>query len=175
MKKVLFFAVTNNPNIDEKSKRNYEYSNFVYSVCLDTLRHMDGYSVSDFKRHDMLDVDNIRDSVYKCMSDYDTFIVLIDQDDGSYNANVWFELGLIATQKNKTIILISKDYNKRFPFYISDIDVVIIDIPMYIWFDNNRNSFDILSTLTDLKNPGIVKECAVGEYPKSWIGRSQAA
>ena len=109
------------------------------------------------------------------MSDYDTFIVLIDQDDGSYNANVWFELGLIATQKNKTIILISKDYNKRFPFYISDIDVVIIDIPMYIWFDNNRNSFDILSTLTDLKNPGIVKECAVGEYPKSWIGRSQAA
>ena len=23
--------------------------------------------------------------------------------------------------------------------------------------------------------PGIVKKCAVGEYPKSWIGRSQAA
>ena len=22
---------------------------------------------------------------------------------------------------------------------------------------------------------GIVKKCAVGEYPKSWIGRSQAA
>lgn len=153
MKKAFFFAVTNNPNIDEKSKRNYEYSNFVYSVCLDTLRHIDGYSISDFKRHDMLDVDNIRDSVYKCMSDYDTFIVLIDQDDASYNANVWFELGLIATQKNKTIILISKDYNRRFPFYISDIDVVIIDIPMYGWFDKNRNSFDILSTLTDLKNP----------------------
>ena len=52
MKKVFFFAVTNNPNIDEKSKRNYEYSNFVYSVCLDTLRHMDGYSVSDSKRHE---------------------------------------------------------------------------------------------------------------------------
>jgi len=24
-------------------------------------------------------------------------------------------------------------------------------------------------------NTGIVKKCAVGEYPKSWIGRSQAA
>ena len=52
MKKVLFFAVTNNPNIDEKIKSNYEYPNFFYSVFLNTLRHMDGYSVSDFKRHE---------------------------------------------------------------------------------------------------------------------------
>ena len=31
----------------------------------------------------------------------------------------------------------------------------------------------LLSLLLSLS--GIVKKCAVGEYPKSWIGRSQAA
>ena len=34
-----------------------------------------------------------------------------------------------------------------------------------------------LCTLTSCvkEETGIVKKCAVGEYPKSWIGRSQAA
>lgn len=154
MKKAFFFGTSSNPNIDEQCRRNYEYSNFVYAACLDTLRHIDAeYDITYFKRHDMLDVDNIRDSVYKCMLEYDTFIVLVDQDDGSYNANVWFELGLISTQKNKTIILISKDYQKNFPFYIADVDVVIIDRPIYDWFDRKRSDFDTLSAVTDLKNP----------------------
>lgn len=37
-----------------------------------------------------------------------------------------------------------------------------------------------ISTIDELRKTkkvifGIVKKCAVGEYPKSWIGRSQAA
>lgn len=30
-------------------------------------------------------------------------------------------------------------------------------------------------TFCNMYQTGIVKKCAVGEYPKSWIGRSQAA
>ena len=155
MKKAFFFAVSNNPNIDDESKANYEYSNFVYSICLHSLNILNNsienqeskYDIDLFKRHDMLTVDNIRDNVYKCMVEYNTFIVLIDQDNKSYNANVWFELGIIATQKNKNIILISKDITKKFPFYISDVDVVIIDKPIYEWFNKNRNIFDSLDKI----------------------------
>ena len=159
MKKAFFFAVSNNPNIDERCRKNYEYSNFVYSACLHSLNSLnnslknqeDKYDIELFKRHDMLIVDNIRDNVYKCMREYDTFIVLIDQDDGSYNANVWFELGIIATQKDKNIILISKDVEKRFPFYISDVDVIIIDTPLYKWFNNEdiRTRFDSVEMIMD--------------------------
>ena len=157
MKKAFFFAVSNNPNIDEKSKKNFEYSNFVYSVCLQSLINLnnsienqdDKYNIELFKRHDMLTVDNIKDNVFKCMVEYDTFIVLIDQIDGSYNANVWFELGIIATQENKNIILISKDIKKRFPFYISDVDVIIIDKPLYDWFWQKKEEFVSLDDILD--------------------------
>lgn len=153
LKKAFFFAVSNNPNINEDCKKNFEYSNFVYTLCLNSLKKLsDEYEIDSFMRHDMLTVDNIRDNVYKCMVNYDTFIVLIDQDDGTYNANVWFELGIIATQKNKNIILISKDITKNFPFYISDVDVVIIDQPLYEWFDENRKQFDTLDDIVAKPN-----------------------
>ena len=43
--------------------------------------------------------------------------------------------------------------------------------------DAKDNEVMVLHTLVvdPLERSGIVKKCAVGEYPKSWIGRSQAA
>lgn len=117
-KKCFFCAVTN--------KEGIAYSNFVYSLCAYVIKERcsEYYDVDEFVRHDMLTVDNIKNSVYNCLVGYDTIIFLADTEGEGYNPNVWFELGLASTQREKNIILISK--KKELPFYASNVQVIQI-------------------------------------------------
>ena len=61
----------------------------------------------------------------------------------------------------------------RFTLIVSIVFGIISGIQIFVDWDTlgiyaTKNKILILLT-------GIVKKCAVGEYPKSWIGRSQAA
>ena len=59
---------------------------------------------------------------------------------------------------------------------VAQIFAVIIFVGMFILIvldKIERHYVTLGSGLLTLS--GIVKKCAVGEYPKSWIGRSQAA
>lgn len=106
LKSVFFIAVTNNSNGNNK-----KYSNFVYEMCYHEIKNDSRLSrlidLNKFKRHDMEDAGNIKNSLYKCLTTRGVYIVLLDMHDERYNPNVWFELGAISTS-DKRIILIAK-------------------------------------------------------------------
>ncbi|MBQ2886722.1 MAG: hypothetical protein IJE43_23645 [Alphaproteobacteria bacterium] len=148
-RRAIFFAVSN----DER-RENLAFSNFVFSLCKVCMQQKakgkDGkevelssiYDVDEFVRHDMIVEDNIRESVFKSLVEYDAFIFLIDevpldykessnktnQTKRVFNPNVWFEMGIAAPQTDKTIIIISLfDEN---PFYVKDVQHVRLNPTM---------------------------------------------
>ena len=153
-KKIFFLGVTGENESDERA-----YSNFVYALCGEVIRNeKDKYDIGYFKRHDMLEeASNIRDSVYRCISESDAFIVLLDlynTEKGSFNANVWFELGLASTQENKTIILITKESTKDIPFYVSDVYRIELNEKLIEWFEKHKEDFKNNKNVSDLvSNP----------------------
>lgn len=141
-KKILYLAVTGNECAD-----NYAYSNFFYALFLNAI-HIDTdlsdkYDVESFKRHDMIDADNLQDSVYGCIATYDEFVVLLDQYDeqnGVFNSNVWFELGLISSQ-NKPILLVANKKNcSPPPFYIQNVNILTFNDDLISIFKSKKES-----------------------------------
>lgn len=143
-KKAFFFAVSNETGI------NKYYSNFVYALCLNCMVSDDEcselYDINAFFRHDMLTVvdGDIKNSIYNCIYEYDTFIFLLDEiheeDAIGYNPNVWFELGLASSQRNKNIILISRA-KEKLPFYTQWVQPVHIQTHLYKYFKENHELF----------------------------------
>lgn len=142
-KTVLFLAVS-----DEDGSENRAYSNFVYALCKYAMYNDEDinseYNIIDFKRHDMITCNNIRDSIYKCIAEYDAFVVLLDQYDisdnkGNYNSNVWFELGLASSQ-DKPIVLIAMEKNKP-PFYVSDINIIKLSNKLIELFNKKQDNY----------------------------------
>lgn len=136
-KKILFLSVT-----DKEGTTNRAYSNFVFALCKYVLRSDEtitkDYDVAAFLRHDMLQPPNIRDSVYNAFIDYDYFVILIDDSDGLYNPNVWFELGLISTL-DKPILPISSS-STNIPFYVGDVNVFRLTDEIMQLFETHKNS-----------------------------------
>ena len=119
-KKIVFFGVSNDEHI--------EYSNLIYAICRHILKNhfSDSHDVESFQRHDMKITGDLQYGVYRCISESDIFIFLLDQQDEhcKYNPNVWFELGMIATQSKKAIIILSMQ--EELPFYAKPIQQVRI-------------------------------------------------
>ena len=135
--KILFLGVT-----DKEGTANRAYSNFVFALCkyimsLDEIIPKD-YEISSFIRHDMLQSPHIRDGVYNAFIDYDYFVILLDDSDGLYNPNVWFELGLISTL-DKPILPISSKFTKA-PFYTGDINILRLPNEIVSEFQKIKNS-----------------------------------
>lgn len=89
-KKVFFIAIT-----DEPDSQNRVYSDFVLNLCLSSISSSDLESkvdVNSFKAHYQLCAGNIKQSLFNKLVEYDCFVVLIDDFNGSFNPNVWFEL-----------------------------------------------------------------------------------
>lgn len=119
-KKILYLAVTGNECTDNHAYSNFFYALFLYAMHINK-DLSDKYDVELFKRHDMIDSDNLQDSVYGCIATYDEFVVLLDQYDeknGVFNSNVWFELGLISSQSKPILLVANKKNCSPPPFYI---------------------------------------------------------
>ena len=150
-KKILYLAVTGNEGTD-----NHAYSNFFYALFLYAMRInkdlSDKYDVASFKRHDMVDSDNLQDSVYSCIATYDEFVVLLDQYDeknGVFNSNVWFELGLISSQ-NKPILLVANKKNcSPPPFYIQNINILTFENDLISVFNEKKSECNRKANVSD--------------------------
>lgn len=143
-KKIIFFGPSNPEHI--------AYSNLVYAMCRYVLnKHFDStFDVTSFKRHDMLTVNNLEHSVYSHIAKNDCFIFLLDQNDDNcpYNPNVWFELGLVATQSSKSIILLSMQ--NKLPFYAQNIQQINVPNCILTVLENDKDLLSAVSgTITD--------------------------
>lgn len=169
-RKAFFLGVSN----DERN--NMAYSNFIYSICYYCLKQAYPlYDIDEFNRHDMIIVDNIKESVYRCITEYDIIIVLLEempikymdangnkQEHRMFNPNVWFELGIAATQLKKSIILISRD--RINPFYVQDVQPCVISPQIeneYLW--NNIDFFNISDINNTVKETWYNHWCAIFE------------
>ncbi|MBQ8349414.1 MAG: site-specific integrase [Ruminococcus sp.] len=121
LKKIFFVGVT-----DKEGTNNRKYSNLVYSVCKTIMINNTDitslFDISSFLRHDMIPASNLYESIYHCFVTYDAFVVLIDDNLGKYNPNVWFELGIISTL-DKPVLLIGKK-NTVIPFHANELNVI---------------------------------------------------
>ncbi len=121
LKKIFFVGVT-----DKEGTNNRKYSNLVYSVCktimITNTDITSSFDISSFLRHDMIPASNLYESIYHCFVTYDAFVVLIDDNSGKYNPNVWFELGIISTL-DKPVLLIGKK-NTVIPFHANELNVI---------------------------------------------------
>ena len=180
-KKILYLAVTGNECDD-----NYAYSNFFYALFLNAI-HIDKdlsdkYDVESFKRHDMIDSDNLQDSVYGCIATYDEFIVLLDQYDeknGVFNSNVWFELGLISSQ-NKPILLVANKKNcSPPPFYIQNINILSFGDNLIFVFNRSKNNCNRKENVLHWTNAqafisSIANDTAISSFTNEIINRLKA-
>lgn len=159
LKKVFFLGVSN------EERNNIAYSNFIYSLCYYCLSKMDNqFDVRVFNRHDMLNKNNIKNSVFEHIATFDMFIFLldemplsyIDKEDNKieiamYNPNVWFELGIAATQLNKPIVTISRDVIN--PFYANDISNCQVTKNLEeCYFTSNISMFENSQITDDVKD-----------------------
>lgn len=135
-KKMVFFGVSNDEHI--------AYSNLIYAMCRCVLKKhfSDSHDVESFQRHDMKITGDLQFGVYKCIAESDIFIFLLDQQDEhcKYNPNVWFELGMIATQSEKAIIILSMQ--DELPFYAKTIQQIRIPDQIVEVIKNNTNVFN---------------------------------
>lgn len=122
-KKVFFIAVT-----DEQDSLNRAYSDFVLNLCLSSISSSDLESkidVNSFKAHYQLCSGNIKQNLFNSLVQYDCFVVLMNDFDGSFNPNVWFELGVVSTMNCSLVVIASE--NVKIPFDSNDIAVVRIN------------------------------------------------
>ena len=136
-KKIMLYAAT---NYDKKG--NMELANFVMALCQLSIND-EIYSID---RHDLINVDNIRNSAYNSIILYDILVFLIDEYPSieatkTFNPNVWFELGLASSQLNKQIIIISL-YKDTPPFYTSDIKPVVINSNLFEYLKEHLDEFE---------------------------------
>ena len=81
-KKYFFLGVSDEPGSDNRA-----YSNFVYALCASCISEFnkntdfkEKYDMGFFKRHDMMiEISNVRNSVYDCIMNADGFIFLADE------------------------------------------------------------------------------------------------
>ena len=136
-KKIMLYAAT---NYDKKG--NMALANFVMALCQLSIND-EIYSID---RHDLINVDNIRNSAYNSIILYDILVFLIDEYPSieatkTFNPNVWFELGLASSQLNKQIIIISL-YKDTPPFYTSDIKPVVINSNLFEYLKEHLDEFE---------------------------------
>lgn len=116
-KRITYLATTDRPD-----SMNRKYSDYVFENCKTALENNLGvnelYDLVEFKRHDMINANNLDSSLFNLLTDVDYYIILIDNYNSTYNPNVWFELGVLAITTNKPMILISQENNNNQPFYI---------------------------------------------------------
>lgn len=121
-KKVFFIAVT-----DEPDSQNRAYSDFVLNLCLNSISSSELESkvdVNSFKPHYQLCSGNIKQSLFNSLVQYDCFVVLMNDFNGSFNPNVWFELGVVSTM-NCSLVVVASEHVK-IPFDSNDIAVLRI-------------------------------------------------
>ena len=128
-KSILFLAVTNKPDTEDRV-----YSDFVLEQCKKALDADINirleYDVSNFVRHDMMDSSSLEDHIISVIKSADYYIILIDCFDGSYCANVWFELGILAITSQKPLLLIAQQgKHEDYPFYIRN-HANVLDFPV---------------------------------------------
>lgn len=175
-RKAIFYAVSN-----DAGPGNLAYSNFVYSLCKVILNDPANkltklYNIDEFVRHDMIIADNVRDSVFKSILEYDTLIFLVDElpieyeINGKkkiqkiYNPNVWFEMGISAPQA-KHIIFITI-FDDDLPFYAKHVQKVVFPLEAMrrYWAptDHNENEISFSDQYTEdmyWKGHSIYDEC----------------
>lgn len=144
--RVFFIAVT-----DDEGSKNRAYSNFMFIACHHAMSSSEKikqkFDVDNFVRHDMLPSGNLKDSIYGAFIEYGAFVVLLDNADGTYNPNVWFELGIASTQ-DKPIVLIAQE-NTEIPFHANDVNVIKIDSQLMQSFEKKWDSYKTDSHLED--------------------------
>ncbi|MBQ3545600.1 MAG: hypothetical protein IJA34_11560 [Lachnospiraceae bacterium] len=131
---VLFIGVT-----DKADTNNRKYSDAILSLCQQAINE----NVENDKCYSVIRHDGIGNSTDLCRSLYckiascKYFIVLLDQYDEGYNANVFFELGLISTISEAKIIFVAKESTK---------------VPFDVGSDKNiiKVSTELLNVLTDM-------------------------
>lgn len=158
VKKVMLYSVTNNNRYG-----NMALANFVFALCKFSA-NINEYII---ERHDLISADNIRNSAFESIIQYDILLFLIDEypiknennnmKTKMYNPNVWFELGIASSQLEKPIIIISL-YDEIPPFYASDLKPIVIPSKLKIYLDtyieecSGCDSTDKLDTINTIYN-----------------------
>lgn len=138
-KKIFFIAVT-----DEANSKNRAYSDFVLNLCRSSISSSDLESkvdVNSFKAHYQLCSGNIKQSLFNSLVQYDCFVVLMNDFNGSFNPNVWFELGVVSTM-DCSLVVIASEYVK-IPFDSNDIAVLRINSDLKEYCNNVCKSRNI--------------------------------
>ena len=140
-KKIVFLAVTNSEDSNDRI-----YSDYVLEQCKLALSNevdiSSEYDVEGFKRHDMKNYSSLEKGIISMIQEASFYVILIDCFDGSYNPNVWFELGIVAITSKKPMILIA-NYAKhakqaQYPFYIRNYVNVLLFPDVAIVKDESR-------------------------------------
>lgn len=122
-KEIFFVAVT-----DKTNSNNRKYSDSIRFLCQDGINEnrndIINYVVN---RHDMItNGSDLKSSLFEKIAESTDFIVLLDQYEGGFNPNVWFELGVISTMPEIKLMCIAK-YNTPTPFDVgSEVKIVRI-------------------------------------------------
>lgn len=138
-KKVFFIAVT-----DKANSKNRAYSDFVLNLCLSSISSSDLESkvdVDSFKAQYQLCSGNIKQNLFNSLVQYDCFVVLMNDFRGSFNPNVWFELGVVSTMNCSLVVIASE--NVKIPFDSNDIAVLRISNDLKEYFSNVCNSLNM--------------------------------
>jgi hypothetical protein len=142
---IFYIAVT-----DKEDSENRAYSNFVLQLCKSSIRqrNIQSINIDDFEMHNQIQQGNIKVSLFECLIKYKHFVVLLDDCQNNYNPNVWFELGVVSTKMDSSIVVIADENTANIPFDVND--VFIVRIPSCLkehykkLYNNatNKNSID---------------------------------
>ena len=76
-KRITYLATTDRPD-----SMNRKYSDYVFENCKTALENNLGvnelYDLVEFKRHDMINANNLDSSLFNLLTDVDYYIILID-------------------------------------------------------------------------------------------------
>ncbi len=155
-KSLFFISVT-----DEEESNNRKYSDLVYNLCYSVIFEDNDLKklidLNQFQRHDMKNMGNIKSSLNECLIKSDIFIVLLDCFDNSYNPNVWFELGVVATYQ-KPVILIARE-NTKIPFDVNEINTVRISNAFI-----DKANLPLQYNMTTTKYQKIIKDRSLSDF-----------
>ena len=141
-KKIVFLAVTNSENTEDRV-----YSDYVLNQCKTALSNdvsiSSAYDVEEFKRHDMMNHSSLEKGIVDLIQKSDYYIILIDCFNGNYCPNVWFELGVLAITSQKPMIFIAQQsMHSDYPFYIRNIANVLLFPKVTIVNNKGKNVID---------------------------------
>lgn len=141
-KEIFFVAVT-----DKSNSKNRKYSDSIRSLCQDGINENRNDSIKYVvNRHDMIiNGSNLKNSLFETIAENTAFIILLDQYEGGFNPNVWFELGVISTIPEIKLMCIAK-YNTPTPFDVgSEVKIVRISEELLSLFTKQFDSSTVFN------------------------------